>query len=109
MQQLDMMRCDRQSMTLTKSGCARLWRSAQDKRPSEWEGRFVCLTCAVGAANAGGSISVTASETEALRTICPRCQRRTLRFIGGRICVSCYNRERERCGSEKTPRAAGLC
>ena len=95
MAELDMMRCDRQRMTLSKQGCARLWRSTQEKRPAPHEARFNCLTCPIGAGNAGVSIAVTAAATEALRTFCPRCLRRAFRMIANRLCVSCYNRERE--------------
>ena len=91
----EMMRCDRRNMTLTTPGCIRLWKSAQESRPAEHEGRYECLTCPIGAANAGVTISPVADLVEALRTICPRCRRRSARMIAGRLCVSCYNRDRE--------------
>jgi hypothetical protein len=95
MQLPEMMQCDRLSMKLSTPGCARLWRSAQESRPKEHEGRYACLTCTIGAANAGASLPPTAAATEALRTVCPRCERRATRFIAGRLCISCYNRDRE--------------
>jgi hypothetical protein len=94
-QQLDMMRCDRQNMTLTRGGCTRLWLSTRVTRPDPWEGRRHCLTCPVGAANAGRPMAQMDETTEALRLICPRCTRVAMRLINGRLCVSCYNRERE--------------
>jgi hypothetical protein len=33
--------------------------------------------------------------TEAIRLICPACERHTSRLVGGLHCVSCYNRRRE--------------
>jgi len=87
--------CEKQRVRLTEPGCARLWRAAQEKRPEAWEAKYHCFTCQIGAANAGETISATAAETEALRCICPRCRRRSDRIIAGRLCISCYNRQRE--------------
>jgi hypothetical protein len=64
-------------------------------KPAEWEGRYACVTCPLGAVNAGVQLAATASLSEALRTVCPRCLQLRTRFIGGERCVSCYNRERE--------------
>ena len=30
-----------------------------------------------------------------MRQVCPRCERQAPRFINGRFCISCYNRDRE--------------
>jgi hypothetical protein len=91
----EVFRCDRRAMTLSRPGCARLWESAQRDRPQEHEGRFSCLTCPVGASHAGKTISTVAASVEALRRVCPRCRRQTSRLIHGRLCVGCYNRDRE--------------
>lgn len=53
------------------------------------------MTCPIGAANAGQSMPSTAQATEDFRMMCPRCCRLSDRMIGKRLCVSCYNRERE--------------
>jgi hypothetical protein len=87
--------CEKQRMRLTEAGCARLWRAAQEKRPEAWEAKYHCFTCRIGAANAGETMSDTVEETEALRSICPRCRRRSDRIIAGHLCISCYNRQRE--------------
>ena len=92
---MELMRCDRQKMNLTVPGCSRLWLSAQADRPKEWEGRYACLTCPIGAANSGASMPTTAEASEFLRKICPRCERPAERFIRNEQCVSCYNRARE--------------
>ncbi|WP_158933017.1 hypothetical protein [Acidisphaera sp. S103] len=92
---LEMMRCDKRSMTLSKAGCARLWLSAQEDRPKEWEGRFACIGCRVGAMGAGKPMPVTTEAVEAWRNVCPRCRRPAQRMIGNRFCVSCWNRNRE--------------
>jgi hypothetical protein len=92
---LEMMRCDKRSMTLSKMGCARLWLSAHENRPKEWEGRFGCIGCRVGAASAGRPMPVTAEAVEAWRMVCPRCRRPASRMISDRFCISCWNRNRE--------------
>ncbi|WP_431860191.1 hypothetical protein [Azospirillum sp.] len=38
---------------------------------------------------------VATVTADALSCICPRCTREASRLIKGRLCVSCYNRERE--------------
>jgi hypothetical protein len=89
--------CAKRRMRLTVSGCAKLWTSANDpeSRPAKFEGRFACLACPIGAANAGQYISPTAAVVEALRCTCARCLRPSDRIIKARLCISCYNRERE--------------
>jgi hypothetical protein len=91
----EVFRCDRRQMTLSRPGCAKLWESALRNRPEPYEGRFACLACPIGAANAGKPIIVTASATELLRMVCPRCRNPASRLIHSRLCISCYNRHRE--------------
>jgi hypothetical protein len=95
--QTEMFRCDRQAVTLTVGGCARMWRSAREKRPAPWEGRSHCVGCPIGATHAGDTQeeAAKARASEALRRICPRCIRPASRLINGRWCISCYNRVRE--------------
>lgn len=89
--------CQRQRATLSRAGCARLWQSAQTRRPNTWEGRWHCQGCSIGAAHAGRGTSL-AGSTEAIaaiRRVCPRCRRPAARLINGCLCVSCFNRSRE--------------
>jgi hypothetical protein len=93
--ELKMFRCDKQNMTLSMLGCAKLWLSTVELRPHPWEGRFNCIACPIGAANAGRPVVATAQSAELLRTVCPRCRQRSARIIQNRLCISCYNRDRE--------------
>ena len=96
-----MVKCDRLQMSLTEAGCVRLWKSAQDpeNRPQAHEGRHHCLGCPLGAMRAGvdraEEVSAATQAKEAIRPICPRCERPALRIIEKRLCISCYNRDRE--------------
>ncbi len=96
---LEMMRCDRRNMTLSRPGCTKLWLSAntgdKESRPRPWEGRAACITCPVGAANAGVTQSSVAGAVEALQGLCPRCRRTGARMIRDRLCISCANRDYE--------------
>lgn len=96
---LDLFRCDRQAMTLSRAGCARLWQAAQDQAPKPFESKWHCRACPIGAANAGQAAPQDAADEAAaviaLEDLCPRCYRTGNRLIGGHLCVSCYNRARE--------------
>lgn len=94
---VDLFHCQRQNMRLTAAGCARLWRSAQDKgnAPKPWEGRLACVTCPFGAANAGVKVSPVVESVAILSKVCSRCLRLSDRIIEGRLCISCYNRQAE--------------
>jgi hypothetical protein len=91
----DAVRCERQAMTLTQAGCARLWQSAQDRKPAPWEGRAKCLTCPIGARHAGKAVAPTAEAVRQIENICPRCDKPADRMIRGQYCVCCYNRHLE--------------
>jgi hypothetical protein len=52
-----------------------------------------CRSCPIGAAHAG-AVHVVYSRIFGA-AICPRCRRGATRMIGGKVCVSCYNRGRE--------------
>ena len=82
-------------MRLTRAGCARLWTSAQTDPPKSWEGRAKCTLCPIGARHAGGQVVATAEAVQAMRPICPRCDRASDRLTRDRFCVSCYNRHLE--------------
>ncbi len=90
-----MMDCTSKNLRLTRSGCFRLWRGAQEDEPSAWEGRSVCVACMTGARNAGYAPSPVAQMVRDLQRICSRCLHPAPRLINGRYCISCYNRHRE--------------
>lgn len=85
-------RCEPLCATLSVEACAGNWRRAQDNSDDRI-GSLRCRACPTGAVHAG--------ETAANlwygrgQTICSRCHRGATRLIGGWLCVSCYNRERE--------------
>jgi hypothetical protein len=93
----DLFACARHNMRLTATGCARMWLTTRDLQnaPKPWEGRSGCTTCPVGATHAGQALSPVAAYALAVRKICPRCRRVAERLVHGRLCISCYNRDRE--------------
>lgn len=110
---LKFFRCEPHRATLTTKGCASRWREAQDRDPVQVRqlpareqqaarakagcesraGLDVCRSCPIGAAHAGAR-HVQYSRIYGA-SICPRCMKGATRMIGGRVCVSCYNRARE--------------
>lgn len=84
-----MFHCDRRNATLQVDSCKAIWQAANGKLP----GNAACRACPVGAKHAGeGEVSISKLRgTE----ICARCHRVGIRLIGGDICVSCWNRQRE--------------
>ncbi len=87
---LQFFRCTPMSATISTKACATNWKAAHEEQA---ERLFKCKTCPVGAVHAGE----TAASLSPLRgsTICGRCHRGATRLIGGHLCISCYNRERE--------------
>lgn len=100
---LRMFGCSRLGATLSTGGCAARWREAKDppkrRRSVESSGGAdldhfsACRGCPIGADHAGEDF-IEYSGLYGSST-CPRCRNGTTRMIGGRICVSCYNRVRE--------------
>lgn len=90
---LVLFRCEARALSLTPQRCAQQWQDAQNHRPDAWQGNWHCRACAIGAARAGKTLP--SHGDDALRNTCPRCFRLSDRLIGGALCVSCYNRERE--------------
>lgn len=86
-----MFRCEPMRATLQVQKCAEMWREANGKTPPERLAK--CRNCPIGAAHAGEA----SFEVSVLRGsgICSRCHRGGMRLIGGDICVSCWNRQRE--------------
>ena len=75
-----------------------MWRKANrsDYRAEPFEALYHCRGCQLGAAHAGEKAVATSEVAEAIRNVCPRCRRlANSRLIGGRLCISCYNRDRE--------------
>jgi hypothetical protein len=69
------------------------WRLAQRAMGCEADRFEKCRDCRIGAAHAGERHIHRSAIFD--MAICPRCRRGGARMIGGRLCVSCYNRERE--------------
>lgn len=100
---LRMFGCSRLSATLSMQGCARRWTEAatpvKRRRGDDSGGDTVvdrfsaCRGCPIGAAHAGHDV-IDYSALYGLE-ICPRCRKGVTRMISDRICVGCYNRERE--------------
>ena len=86
--------CQPYRAKLSTKACARRWRSAQQARGEAAERFAKCRGCSIGAAHAGEAevhYSILFGAN-----ICPRCGRGSARrLIGGRRCISCYNREWE--------------
>lgn len=77
--------CEKQRGTLSDSSCA-----AQYKRHKSNCSGSVCTGCEIGAIHAGEKIIYGLPEK-----MCCRCGGTDKRLIHARVCVSCYNRERE--------------
>lgn len=120
---LRMFRCEVFSATLSTKGCTARWTQAQGGKPNaaarvvgatyvkgkhgqnirndevldkDSEPRDLlsgCRSCPIGAAHAG-QVFVHHSWLFGM-ALCPRCRTGALRMIGDRICIGCYNRERE--------------
>lgn len=90
MSDLQLFTCDRLNARLTTGACARNWESVAGKKLHELVRLHQCAGCHVGAMNAGKPY-----VPAPLPRFCPRCLRPSPRLIGGRLCVSCQNREYE--------------
>ena len=74
--------------------CADSHKKSKTKEFIDWNKREVCRFCPVGSLHAGDRKVVSCSRFFGSR-FCARCERMTNRLVGGSLCVSCYNRERE--------------
>lgn len=85
---IELFRCEPLHANLTKEACARR-HAQQDDYP--------CAGCPTGAMHAAQlGIRVIRDKTRACHTRpCSRCGRHEFRLIGCRLCISCFNRERE--------------
>ncbi len=83
--------CTRRNATLQVTACATQWKLANNKAHNGYSHQ--CQTCSVGALHAGEG-ELTMSQLRG-KQICARCFRVGMRLIGGDLCVSCWNRQRE--------------
>jgi hypothetical protein len=93
---LRMFRCADHDATVSTRGCASRHLAAQtERRRSDPDAptTSACARCPIGAAHAGRPIVHYSRDFASDR--CPRCATGTTRMIHNRVCVSCYNRERE--------------
>lgn len=76
-------------LTLSEASCANQHKTAQQK---EWAYRLPhCVGCPIGAKNAGLDVAPPFQRV----SVCLRCGSGAGRMVLGRLCMSCYNRERE--------------
>lgn len=87
---MDLFTCPRHAgdLTITPATCAQMYR--RGKRAEPWDACARCRGCEIGAKHAGEIIVAEPAMRE-----CLRCGRKARRLIGNRLCLSCYNRERE--------------
>ena len=92
---------------LMPEACAKSWKDGNGSDPDKRMKFHYCTRCPIGAKNAGCD-SLAVVNPYYMRKRCPRCDRPSARMIGGRVCVSCYNRELEvlkgRDGRGKVPK-----
>jgi len=84
-------------LRLTTTTCAGLWHRARRNAEPDRIRLAPCVGCQVGASNAGAKVR-PAAPVQATASVlsCVRCgQSGGRRLVGSRLCVSCYNRERE--------------
>lgn len=90
----EMFKCERWSASLAVEACMRRWKDAQTARGDRAAELERCRICPVGSVHAGQAFVQRSFYFDS--NICPRCrQGTTRRMIGNRLCISCYNRERE--------------
>jgi len=76
-------------LTLSDVSCANQYRASQTK---DWRYRLPhCVDCQIGAKNAGMDVGAPFQH----KAVCVRCGSGDGRMVMGRLCMSCYNRERE--------------
>jgi hypothetical protein len=75
--------------------CAEMFlrRRRASKHDDAWVRLWPCAGCEIGARHAG--VSPPAPPPPPRPPFCARCGRDDLRLVAGRLCVGCYNRQRE--------------
>ncbi len=83
-------------LRLTTTTCAGLWHRARRNAEADQIRLAPCVGCQVGASNAGAKVR-PAAPVQATASVlsCVRCGQGARRLVGSRLCVSCYNRQRE--------------
>jgi len=82
--------CSRLHAGLTTRACTDMWRATNQARS---ERHTACRSCFVGATHARRIKREPIADQRGFG--CSRCARGATRLIQKRLCVSCYNRERE--------------
>ncbi len=84
------------NLKLTPAACAAAWTRARRNAEADQIRLAPCVGCQVGASNAGAKVR-PAAPVQATASVlsCVRCGRGARRLVGSRLCVSCYNRQRE--------------
>lgn len=84
-------------LMLTPATCASMWERARRSQADALIRLAPCVGCQVGASNAGVPVRPESPAQQAANALtCVRCgQSGARRLIGGRLCVSCFNRQRE--------------
>ncbi|HLY04878.1 MAG TPA: hypothetical protein VKR31_03935 [Rhizomicrobium sp.] len=90
---IDLFRCEPYKVSLSRAACAQRYLEAETATKRAAEKLLHCRGCAIGAFHAG--VDQTHFNRFYDTPLCPRCHKTWLRLIGSRVCVSCYNRERE--------------
>jgi hypothetical protein len=80
--------CEKQRATISVSTCSAQFK--KNKKNKHNCSGSVCVNCEIGAIHAGEKIVYGLPEK-----MCCRCGRTDQRLIQAKICVSCYNRQRE--------------
>lgn len=88
-----MFKCARLSAVIQVSNCSRMWDLANRNKTKSQCATSLCKGCSIGADHSG--VSDVSSSFLSGSNICARCHRTGSRMVGGHICVSCWNRERE--------------
>lgn len=90
----ELFRCGTWRANLAVPFCAGRWREAQAARGERAEELRLCASCPIGATHAGERFVPRAANYQ--NNVCARCQKGSgRRLILGRLCVGCYNRQRE--------------
>lgn len=90
---LRMFVCTTWRAKLSTRGCADRWIEAQTAISHRAEELAPCRGCPLGAGHAGHAFVALSAVFG--KPICARCGGGGMRIVGGRLCVSCYNRRRE--------------
>ncbi len=83
------------SLRLTPNACAGMWDKARSLPDRSLDRVMACRGCPIGAGHAGKPVRASKPALARAGRLCPRCGKSATKFVFGRICISCYNREAE--------------